>query len=82
MRSTIAALNAVKKLILNADNVRADSMISQNWAQVRVKVFKTRVDKGISTMRLRYKIVNPIVIPNPGMMERAAFIAARTPGAP
>src|SRR5436309_16073736 len=70
IRSTNAAANAVSKLILNAAIVRGEKMICQNRTHVMLMVFNNNVESGISTMRLKYRSVNPIVRPNHGSTER------------
>ena len=42
---------------------------STNRSQVIVEVLKNKADNGISTIKLRYSVVNPRVRPNPGSGE-------------
>src|SRR5438552_8275592 len=61
-----AAANAAPKLSRQAASVRGEATVSQNWPQESVAVFRTRVERGMKTMRVRYRSVNPIARPKPG----------------
>src|SRR3954463_11920176 len=70
MALTAAAIREAPRLSRYEATTRGSVMVAQMVSHEDANVFSGSVHSGISTIRLRYRIVNPIVSLKPGSTRR------------